>query len=108
MTAPYKSVRFSRRRSSPVIIPPSFVATIFLRIVSAEDDASRSRCANASPAGSFEARSSSADRTAFMRSTANDMSPSIATNLLARVNCACRSAIVCVSRGSETSASGIV
>src|SRR2546430_13821006 len=47
----YRSVRFSRSRSSPVIIPPSLVATIFLRNESTTPEAPRSRRVSASVAG---------------------------------------------------------
>ena len=104
----YKSVRFSRSRSSPVIIPPSFVATIFLRSASTAADAARSRFVTASEAGNLPARSSSAWRTPFMRSTANVMSPSVPLIFSARSSDACRSACVWVPRGSGTSTSCVV
>ena len=88
---PYKSVRFSRSRSSPVIIPPSFVATIFLRNESTTPEAVRRRRVRPSFAGSFPARSSSACRMPFIRSTANVMSDSVPEIFSARLSAAWRS-----------------
>ena len=61
--APVEPGRYSRSRSSPVIIPPSFVATIFLRIVSTCADRGWSRAASVSTAASAGRRAASEPRT---------------------------------------------
>ena len=91
-----------------MIIPPSFVATIFLRISSTCADAVRSRCATASFAGSFDASASSDVCTPLMRSTANVISLRMLYSFIDRSYCACRSAAVAVERGSARMFNGVV
>ena len=89
-------------------MPPSFVATIFLRRLSTSVDALVRRAASVSPAVSLPARSPSARRMSFMRSTAAAISPSKPDSFTARSNCTLRSAAECVARGSGRTCSAVV
>ena len=88
-------------RSSPVIAPPSVVATIFFLISSSLPWRSRSFFAIGSLSGTVCSLSSSASRTASMWSTSVLMSPNSACAFIIASKCALRSAAVNGARRSS-------
>src|SRR5262249_31177946 len=96
----------SRRRSSPVIIPPSFVATILPRSVSALWARAWRRLASGS-VPSFAARSLAWSRRATIASTADVMRFSMADSRVTSSNGALRSSTVYVARGSSATSSDV-
>ena len=91
----------SRNRSSPVIAPPSVVATIFLRTPSTFPSKSLTFLRIGSPSGNAAVLWASAFRNATIRSNSALSSPNSAWTFIAASNCALRSASLNFARRSK-------